>query len=271
MRDLKEIRAKIKAEFSAKNISLFDADCILSEVLKTPINNLIMLKNITRYNAFKINHYVKKRIKGEPITKMFKKAYFYGYEFYVNKNVLSPRQDTELLVEYCEKNINKNLKILDLCAGSGAIAISLNKLGFKNVVASDISKKALKVAKKNNKLLNTNVTFIKSDMFNEITEKFDVIVSNPPYIESEDVKRLDIEVKKYDPKLALDGGVDGLMFYKHIINNLNKYLNENGLVVLEIGYNQAKDVCNLLKEKGYNSFVIKDYNNLDRVIVGKRS
>ena len=269
MKDLKSLRLNLKKTFEKNNIDVYDADCIIAEVLNVEINKLMFINSISALHYYKIKRLSKRRLKGCPITKIFKKAYFYGFEFYVNKNVLSCRQETELLVEYIEKNINKNAKILDLCTGSGCIAISLNKIGFNNVFASDISSKALKVAKKNNKQLKTNVKFIKSDLFDNINDKFDVIVSNPPYIDDNEIDKLSVEVKNFDPILALNGGENGLDIYEKIINKLNYYLNKNGTIIFEIGYNQGKDVCEMLKNKGYETFVIKDYSNLDRVVVGK--
>ena len=156
---------------------------------------------------------------GEPIQYVIEKTEFYGLEFYVNKNVLIPQPDTEILVGEILENFSSKKEILDLCTGSGAIAVSLKKnMKGAKIFASDISKKALNVAKKNAEKNKTEITFIKSDLFENIYKKFDLIVSNPPYIETGFLKKLPSEVK-YEPVLALDGGKDGLNFYREIIKN----------------------------------------------------
>lgn len=176
--------------------------------------------------------------------------------------------------------MSNNIKILDLCTGSGAIAISIAKLTSNNVgvyaygdpqiTATDISEKALKIAKtnaKNNNVQN-KIKFIKSDMFENINGKFDVIISNPPYIETNTIKTLSKEVQN-EPKLALDGGQDGLDFYRIIAKNAHKYLNKNGIIMLEIGYNQRKTVTKIFEDtKKYKNIEYKkDYSNNDRMII----
>lgn len=194
--------------------------------------------------------------------------------FTVNKNVLIPRQDTEILVQeaidLCKKNKCKT--IFDLCTGSGAIAISISKaISNAEVYAGDISKDALEVAKYNNKNLNANVHFIETDMFKNINQKFDIIVSNPPYIKTDVINMLDKEVQK-EPIIALDGGEDGLFFYKEIINNAYKYLKEDGYLCLEIGYDQREEVIDLIKKTNSYKDIYskKDLAGLDRIIVCKK-
>lgn len=268
--DLKQVRNEYIKKFKNKNIDCFDVDYIISQVLNISTTEVILTKTINKKHFCKLKKIFKKRLKGYPCTLIFKKAYFYANEFFVNKHVLSCRQDTEILIEQIEKLNNKNFKILDLCTGSGCIGITLNKLGYNQVVASDISRKALKIAKINNKKLKTDVKFIKSDLFNSIHDKYDVIVCNPPYIETQTIKGLDDEVKNFDPIIALDGGVDGLKFYREIISQLNRHLTENGIIIFEIGYNQSKQVSNLLKNHGFESKVIKDYSGNDRVVIGNK-
>ena len=172
--------------------------------------------------------------------------------FIVNKNVLIPREDTEILVLEALKQ--GKTKILDLCTGSGCIAISLAKyLNNAQVDASDISTRALSVAKKNAKLNDVNVNFIHSDLFESINEKYDLIISNPPYIRKSDIKNLQLEVKK-EPMRALDGGESGLDFYERIINESVNFLNRKGIIMFEIGYDQAKDVSSLLKKNNFRLF-----------------
>ena len=217
-----------------------------------------------------LNEYVKKRLGHMPIQYILNKAYFCGLPLYVNENVLIPRFDTEVLVEEVLKISKKDRskRILDICTGSGAIAIALKKLGgFERVDALDISDKALEVAKKNAKELNLDINFLKSDMFSSLTceNKYDIIVSNPPYIQSDVVDTLESEVKDFEPRLALDGDADGMKFYKIIAENYEDYLVDNGVLALEIGYDEANDIRALFE--GKNVVIKKDLANLDRVAI----
>lgn len=270
---LSEIRKKCKDILINANIDIKDADFIISYVLDKPITNLFIDIEVSKQDEDKICSYINERVKGKPVSKIFNKAYFYGLQFFVDENVLSPRPETELLVDLALNEINvikkqnKNLKILDLCTGSGAIACAIKSNADVEVLAVDISDKALEVAKRNRKNLNCEIDIVKSNMFKNINGKFDIIVSNPPYIESTVCQNLDVEVKNYDPILALDGGADGLDFYRVIKDNLN-YLKPNGVLIMEIGYNQGESLKDLFKE--YKVKILKDYNNLDRVVVVKR-
>ena len=217
-----------------------------------------------------LNEYVKKRLDHMPIQYILNKAYFCGLPLYVNENVLIPRFDTEVLVEEVLKisKKDKSKRILDICTGSGAIAIALKKLGgFERFDALDISDKALEVAKRNAKELNLDINFLKSDMFSILTceNKYDIIVSNPPYIQSDAVDTLESEVKDFEPRLALDGDADGMKFYKIIAENYETYLADNGVLALEIGYDEADDIRALFE--GKNVVIKKDLANLDRVAI----
>ena len=217
-----------------------------------------------------LNKYVKKRLGHMPIQYILNKAYFCGLPLYVNENVLIPRFDTEVLVEEVLKisKKDKSKRILDICTGSGAIAIALKKLGgFERVDALDISDKALEVAKRNANELDSDINFLKSDMFSSLTceNKYDIIVSNPPYIQSDVVDTLESEVKDFEPRLALDGDADGMKFYKIIAKNYEDYLADNGVLALEIGYEEADDIRALFE--GKNIVIKKDLANLDRVAI----
>ena len=217
-----------------------------------------------------LNEYVEKRLGHMPIQYILNKAYFCGLPLYVNENVLIPRFDTEVLVEEVLKisKKDKSKRILDICTGSGAIAIALKKLGgFDKVDALDISDKALEVAKRNAKELDLDINFLKSDMFSSLTSeiKYDIIVSNPPYIQSDVVDTLESEVKDFEPSLALDGDADGMKFYKIIAENYEDYLADNGVLALEIGYDEADDIRALFE--GKNVVIKKDLANLDRVAI----
>lgn len=212
-------------------------------------------------------------IEGKPLQYITHHQEFMNLDFYVDENVLIPQPDTEVLVLQTINIIKQyesgNIKVLDLCTGSGAIAISTAK-AFENqavqVYASDISSKALEVAKKNAMQNNVQINFINSNMFENIDEKFDIIVSNPPYIETETIKKLSKDVQQ-EPHIALDGGFDGLEFYKIIASEYEKYLNDNGTLLLEIGYNQKQSVIELFINR--NVECIKDLAQNDRVIIVK--
>ena len=211
---------------------------------------------------------------GVPLEHITHQREFMKLNFYINENVLIPRQDTEILVEEViniAKRI-KNPKILDLCTGSGAIAVSLAKyLPESEITATDISNKALEVAKKNAKIneVENRITFISSDLFTNIPEeKYDIIVSNPPYIKRNVIETLDEQVRK-EPYMALDGGLDGLDFYRKIIKNSYEYLKYHGFLCLEIGFDQKIDVIELIEneEEFENTYSKKDLFDNDRIIV----
>ena len=223
-----------------------------------------------------------------PLQYILGESYFCGLRFNVNKNVLIPRQDTEVLVEkVIFDNQDKNISILDLCTGSGCIAISLAAIGkYKLIVATDISDDALELASKNaNELITDNnfddeinqqVYFLQSDMFKNINKieqtlgikSFDIITANPPYIKSSEIKKLQKEVKDFEPTIALDGDKDGLKYYKEIANNAKTILNKNGKIYLEIGYDQNEDVKKIFEDLGYTHIeTIKDFGGNDRVII----
>ena len=212
--------------------------------------------------------------KNVPLSHLAGFEYFYDRKFKVTKDVLSPRMETEELIykviEYI-KSINKNnIKILDLCTGSGIIGITLRKeLEFKplEVVASDISEEALKVAKENAIMNKAEVKFIQSDIFENINEKFDIIVSNPPYIAYNDKITMEDNVLNYDPHLALFAEEDGMYFYREIVENAKEYLEEDGQVFFEIGYDQREKILKLANENGFKAEVYKDINGRDRMAI----
>lgn len=217
---------------------------------------------------------IKKIASGIPLQHITNLQEFMKLNFYVDENVLIPRPDTETLVEEVIKISTKvrAKKILDLCTGSGAIAVSLAKyLENVQIAAVDISSKALQVAIRNAKNNNVEekITFIESDLFTDIVkEKYDIIVSNPPYIKSNVIPNLNEEVRK-EPYIALDGGIDGLNFYKKIIKNGYEYLKYKGYLCLEIGYDQKEEVEQIIKNDGkyFNTYSKKDLYGNDRIIV----
>lgn len=262
----------IKQKLLQKGISdPSEAEWLVALCLNTKRNNLVLIKTISKKQFKFINQVLRKRLKGMPLTHIFKSAEFYGLDFYVNKNVLTPRPETELLVEkvidYAKQNHCKI--VLDLCTGSGAIAVAVKKkLPSLEVYASDISSKALKIATKNAKNNKVLIQFTKSNLFEKLKKDlvYDMIVSNPPYISRQEVKKLDKEVKGYDPKLALEAGEDGLDFYKQIASLAPNFLQTNGKLFLEIGYNQAQSVKTLLEKNFKDIQIIKDYHDIQRII-----
>ena len=216
-----------------------------------------------------------KREQRVPLQYLMGECEFMGFDFSVDERVLIPRQDTEILVEEALKRIRPDMQILDMCTGSGCILESILKFGEKKQMhlkgtGCDISEEALKVARENNSRLGTDARFIKSDLFESVTGKYDMIVSNPPYIRTEEISRLDEEVKLHDPWIALDGKEDGLYFYRLIVKDSIRYLNKGGYILFEIGFDQGKDVSELLKNEGYEEIEIKkDLAGLDRVVMGR--
>lgn len=272
---IKEILLKSNNILKENNIEDFNIKTrlLLSYLLNKNKEYLIIHdeEEIQKEIEEKFFYYLEKLKNNYPIQYVIKKQEFMGFEFFVNENVLIPQPDTEILVEEILMLINDGNKILDLCTGSGAIGISIAKLKENvQIYLSDISEKALEVAKKNSEKLDVKTNIIKSNLFENINEKFDIIVSNPPYIETEVIKTLHKEVQK-EPILALDGGNDGLDFYRQIAKDAKNYLIENGIIALEIGYNQKLAVIKILEKEGYKNIYSKeDYGNNDRIVVARK-
>ena len=254
------------------------ARLLLQYVLKKPRQYLIVYDNqqLTDKEEQEYLKYVELLTQGEPIEHITHQKEFMKLNFYVDENVLIPRQDTEVLVEEVIKIAKKikAKKILDLCTGSGAIAISLAKyLENIQLTALDISGKALDIAIANakNNHVQDKITFVESNLFQDLgQEKYDIIVSNPPYIRRKEIETLDKEVRR-EPRLALDGGEDGLDFYRNIIDKGYEYLKYGGYICLEIGYDQKEEVMKIIKDKKQyiETYCKKDLYDNDRVIVTK--
>ena len=253
-----------------------DSEILLSKVLnKTRENLLINLEqNIDRKNVKKFENLIRRRSLNEPIAYILKKKEFWSRNFEINNNTLIPRPETELMVEklvyiYKQKKIN----ILDIGTGSGCILISLlSELKQSNCIGIDISKKAIKIAIKNSKKNNqkNNIKFLNRSLSNFYHKKFDLIVSNPPYIRTRDIKNLDRSIKYYEPKIALDGGNDGLDVIKKVIYKSKEILKVNGLLALEIGNGQLRKVSTLLLKNLYRiEHNIIDYKNNTRCLIAK--
>lgn len=216
---------------------------------------------------------LRKRGSHIPLQHLTGEQEFMGFSFSVNEHVLIPRQDTELLAEEALRYLRPGMRVLDLCTGSGCIAVSLAKLcpGI-HVDAADISQEALAVARENASRLGADVCFVQSDLFRALSGTYDMIVSNPPYIRTEVIGTLSEEVRLHEPHLALDGMEDGLYFYRRIIDQSPVYLRSGGRLLFEIGYDQGKQVLDLFETAGYReNRVLRDLAGLDRVVLGKRA
>ncbi len=211
---------------------------------------------------------VKRRAERIPLQYILGKTWFMGLEFEVNRHVLVPRFDTEFVTEEILKEVSDGERVLDLCTGSGCILLSV--MSYKNDIEGvgiDISKEALEVAERNAKALGRSPLLLCGDMFEKAEGRFDHIVSNPPYIKSADIEGLESEVKDHEPRVALDGGADGLAFYRIIADRAREFLNAEGRIVLEIGYDQGEAVRRIFEERGYrDTEIIKDYSGNERVM-----
>ena len=262
--------------YGSQEIEYFNAKLLLENVLKCKDNYLVINKyeELTPIQESSYKKHIKDVKAGKPLQYITNKQVFYDSEFYVDENVLIPQPDTAFVVDKAlnillSMNLDRPLKILDLCTGSGAIAIIISKkLKEKNIefemTASDISNGALKVAMTNAEKIvsDTKIRFVLSNLFDEINGKFDMIISNPPYVKSDDIGKLSLDVQN-EPHIALDGGNDGLEFYKRISKQVDNYLSDNGYLVLEIGYDQGKEVCELFNDSNF----YKDLNNNDRCVI----
>ena len=260
-----------------KNFNL-ESELILSKVLnKSREQILINFRNFINKNHInKFNKYLIRRIKKEPMAYILGFKYFWKYKFLVNNSVLIPRPDTEVVIEESLKllKINKSKKILDIGTGSGCIVISLlNERPKCKATALDLSRKAIKIAKTNAKLhhLENKIEFINMDIDKYSSNKYDLILSNPPYVKDITLNRLDDDIKFHEPKLALSGGLDGFSEIKKVIKKSRKLLKNNGTLIIEIGNEQKSKSIILLKENGfYINKVRKDYSGKDRCIVSTK-
>ena len=215
--------------------------------------------------------YCERRAEGEPLQYITGSAPFYGRDFYVDEGVLIPRFDTETLIEAVLPRMRRGMRVLDLCTGSGCIPVTLalEGPGETEVTGSDISEAALRVAGINASRLGAEVRFIRSDLFLQISGRYDIITANPPYIRSADIDRLDKEVRLYEPRTALDGSEDGLLFYRRIAGDAGAHLVPGGLLAFETGADQAEDVRAVMRDSGFCDLtVFKDLAGLDRVVLG---
>lgn len=256
---------KLKKDFAAAGIDESDAEWIVSIVSGIKRSELSGDKKLKSSEIDKINELAAQRLTGKPLCYVLGNCDFYGYEIKVDERVLIPRPETEELVSEVLKVASRDKTALDLCTGSGAIALVISKKSGAKVVATDISEGALEVAKENFKLFDADIKTELIDLYGDIDDKFDIIVSNPPYIKTSDMDGLDDVVKNYEPHLALDGGADGLDFYRRICAGAKARLNDGGMIFLEVGAGQANDVKKMLDEE-FNVEIIKDISGVDRII-----
>ena len=258
--------------------SKLDSEILLSKIIKKNRQYLILNSNeeLKKENIKSFDYLVKRRKKGEPIAYLINKKEFWKQNFYINQNVLIPRPDTETLVEETLKlfNVNSKLNMLDIGTGSGCILLSILK-ERRNFFGTgiDISKKAINVARFNAKMhqLSNRVKFYNSDVDKFLIGKYDLVVSNPPYIKRQDLKYLEVDVKGFEPKLALDGGKDGFSKITKVISKTSTLLKGNGRFILEIGFGQKKKILSILKQNNFFiNKVVKDYGKNDRCVISTK-
>lgn len=290
MKKLKNIIAEYTEKLKTSSpTARLDVELLLSNVLgyDDRIQLIMNYEKILEENQFKkFIALFEKRMNKMPMAYIFNEKEFMGFNFYVDENVLIPRPDTELIVEELIYHINKltpknkDLKVLDMCVGSGAIIISSAKLindkDNVSLYAVDISKEALSISKKNALNLNAdNITFIQSDLFSSknldpLKGKLDIIVSNPPYIKEDVIESLESDVKNFEPMIALSGGQSGMDFYNKIIEDSREFLKLDGILIFESGHDQAEDIISKMKECGFTDiYSKKDIQGFDRMIAGK--
>ncbi len=266
--------ARKNAEQVAKDADAADMDWLFAETAGVRRSGLSELKALTKQQYDKVMEIAKLMSDGTPLQYALGNTDFYGIRLAVNKNVLIPRPETEELAERAIAEVSamqsegRKIRVLDLCTGSGAIALAVALKSGAEVSASDVSEGALQVARANALNVGADIKFIKSDMWTDIADEFDVIVSNPPYIPTEDIKTLDGRVKGFEPLLALDGGNDGLRFYREIALGLDGHLAKNGVLLLEFGINQADAVAGIFAD--YDTRIIKDMAGIERIAIVKR-
>lgn len=258
-----------KKRFSEKGVDESDAEWIYALALGLKRSDLDNDGIIIRSKQAKeIEAVVQKRLTGRPLWYVIGDTDFYGCKIKVDERVLIPRPETEILAESVVRTVEEGDKILDLCTGSGCIAIAVAK-NCKDkrvqVTAADVSDAAIMLAKENANLNSVDVNFIKSDLFSKVHGRFNIIVCNPPYIKSDEISSLQSEVKNFEPRIALDGGEDGLDFYRRLAKDVSRYIVKGGMLMLECGEGQADEVLKLFEKRDY-AMVVKDYSGVDRFL-----
>ena len=265
---LSKMLADTKEKFAAAEIDESDAEWIYSIVLEIKREELKNERVVLYSESKRIKSIVAERLTGRPLWYIIGDTDFNGCKIKVDERALIPRPETELLADYAVKAVEEGDKILDLCTGSGCIAVSVAKHCANkrvSVTAADLSEAALMLARENAKSNGVNVDFVQSDMFASVRGRFNLIVCNPPYVKSDDIPNLQKEVRAFEPKIALDGGADGLDFYRRLANTVRSYLVKDGALLLECGEGQAEEILKLFERRDY-AMVMKDLSGTDRFI-----
>lgn len=269
---LSKLLSMMKKGFAEKNIDEADAEWILALTLNIPRSALSEERIVKQEYSKKILDIYEERLTGRPLWYIFGNTNFYGYRINVDERVLIPRPETEILVREAVASLREGDSILDLCTGSGAVAIAVACEAAKDkmisVTATDISADALEVAKSNARFNKASINFVKSDLFDGVRGRFNLITANPPYIKREEISSLQREVRDFEPRIALDGGVDGLDFYRRIAQKINRYIARGGLLILECGENQAQDIIKIFTTASRCDYamVVRDLSGVERVI-----
>lgn len=269
---LSKLLAMMKAGFAEKDIDESDAEWIVSLNLKIPRDRLSQERVVTRRECEEILRIYEERLTGRPLWYIYGDTEFYGYTIKVDERVLIPRPETELLVRQAVSSLKDGDSMLDLCTGSGAIAIAVACEAAKDkqvtVLGTDISEEALELARENARLNKANVTFQQSDLFQSVRGRFNLITVNPPYIQSAEIATLSRDVRDFEPHIALDGGVDGLDFYRRIAEKIGRYIVRGGMCILECGENQAQEIIRIFRTVARCDFamVVRDYSGVERIV-----
>lgn len=269
---LSKLLAMMKKGFREYEIDETDAEWILALTLNIPRSSLSEERIVKQEYCKKILDIYEERLTGRPLWYIFGSTDFYGYRINVDERVLIPRPETEILVREAVASLREGDTILDLCTGSGAVAIAIACEAAKDkmvsVTATDISEDALAVARGNARFNKASINFIKSDLFSGVRGRFNLITANPPYVKREEISSLQREVRDFEPRIALDGGVDGLDFYRKIAQKVNRYIARGGLLILECGENQAQDIIKIFTTTSRCDYamVVRDLSGVERVI-----
>ncbi|MDE6410953.1 MAG: peptide chain release factor N(5)-glutamine methyltransferase [Clostridia bacterium] len=269
---LSKLLAMMKKGFANKNIDETDAEWILALTLNIPRSSLSEERIVKQEYCKRILDIYESRLTGRPLWYIFGDTQFYGYRIKVDERVLIPRPETEILVREAVASLREGDTILDLCTGSGAIAIAIACEAAKDkmvsVTATDISEEALEVARSNARLNKASINFVKADLFEGVRGRYNLITANPPYIKREEISSLQREVRDFEPRIALDGGVDGLDFYRRIAQKVSRYIARGGLLILECGENQAQDIIKIFTATSRCDYamVVRDLAGVERVI-----
>lgn len=266
---LSDMLKKTTEEFKKEGIDESDAEWIYSLTLNVPRSELSKERIVKPDERRAIDDLIKKRLTGRPLWYIIGDVDFYDCKIKVDERVLIPRPETEILAEQVVKSVEDGDKILDMCTGSGCIAVSVAKhcKGRRvQITAVDVSDAAIMVARENaNYNSADNITFIQSDLFSHVHGRFNIIVCNPPYVPSGEIRSLQKEVKDYEPRIALDGGDDGLEFYRRLASEVSRYITRGGMLMLEVGEGQAQEVLKLFEKRDY-AMIVKDFSGTDRFL-----